>query len=243
MHGTDPSGRAGGFSSELKFVVDDQTGGRIVEWARQRLEPDPNGTGPHGDRYRVTTVYLDTVGRDVFFRRASYGRSKYRLRRYEDSPTVFLERKLRTANRLTKRRTGIDEVTLPLLTGNTLNGDGTAWFRKRVMLRQLGPVCQVSYLRIARTAETADGPVRLTLDVDLTGFASDAYAFEQKPDVSLAAGRAIIELKYRARVPAIFRELVGAFAPSPARWSKYRTAAHALGLVPTAVLDDPPPNV
>ena len=104
--------------------------------------------------------------------------------------------------------------------------------RRRVALRRLRPVCQVSYMRIARVGRTADGPVRLTLDEGMTALASDSFSFETGTGTVLLDGFAIIELKYRNSVPALFKEAVETFALSPARWSKYRAAAEALGLVP-----------
>ena len=92
------AGPSPGFTSEIKFVVDAATGGRIREWARARLAPDPHGAGSFADEYRVSSLYFDTAARDVFHRRGSYGRSKYRIRRYHDEPSVFLERKLRTGS-------------------------------------------------------------------------------------------------------------------------------------------------
>jgi hypothetical protein len=225
--GTGPSG----FSSELKFVVDAAVGARIREWARQRLAADPHGSGSFADAYRVSSVYFDTAARDVFHRRGSYGRSKYRIRRYEEDATVFLERKLRTGSRLAKRRTSIDLAMLPLVAGTTLNGDGTAWFRRRVALRGLRPVCQVSYARTARMGETPSGPARLTLDEGVEAFASEAFTFEERPGVALLEGSAVLELKYRGSIPGVFKEAVETFALVPCRWSKYRTAAAALGLV------------
>ena len=227
-----PAPQAGGFSSELKFVVDAEVARRIRDWARERLEADPHGSGPWSDEYRVSSLYFDTEARDVFHRRRSFGRSKYRVRRYAQDADVFLERKLRNGTRLAKRRTRIDVATLPLIAGSTLNGDATAWFRRRVALRRLAPVCQVTYTRVARTANTPDGPVRLTLDDDLTAMTSDSLIFQSHPGTSLLDGRCIVELKYRDRVPAIVREIVDAFALRPERWSKYRAAAQALGLVP-----------
>ena len=84
-----------GAASELKFVVDADTGMRIVDWARDRLPADPYGTGPFGDEYRVTSLYFDTANLDTLHARGSFGRSKYRVRRYGDHSKVFLERKLR----------------------------------------------------------------------------------------------------------------------------------------------------
>jgi hypothetical protein len=228
VQGTAPTG----FTSELKFVVEAAMAQRIRAWARDRLAPDPHGSGACADEYRVSSVYFDTEARDVFHRRGSYGRSKYRIRRYEQAPTVFLERKLRTASRLAKRRTVIDMATLPLIAGTTLNGDATAWFRRRVALRGLQPVCQVSYVRTARMSNTPDGPARLTLDEQVTAFASESVNFDTRPAIALLEGFAIIELKYRGTVPAVFKEAVESFALTPGRWSKYRTAAQALAIVP-----------
>ena len=239
MQTIDSGSRAGGFSAEIKFVVDRALGVQIREWARARLAADPHGSGPFADEYRVHSVYFDTSDRDVFHRRGSYGRSKYRIRRYSEGPVVFLERKLRNGGRLSKRRTTIDVTTLPhLAVPGMLNGDGTAWFRRRVALRGLQPVCQVTYVRTARMGETPDGEVRLTIDESVRAFSSDAFTFEPHAGMPLLDDVMIIELKYRGRVPAIFRELIDTFALTPGRSSKYRIAAQALGLVETA--DAPP---
>jgi hypothetical protein len=230
MQVAESGGTALGFTSELKFVVDTATGQRIREWARERLGADPHGNGTFADEYRVSSVYFDTEARDVFMRRGSYGRSKYRIRRYEQDSTVFLERKLRTGSRLAKRRTGIDVAMLPLIAGTSLNGDATAWFRRRLALRALQPVCQVTYSRLARMGHTPDGPARLTLDEGLQACISSAYTFVPHPDVRLLEGQAIVEMKYRGRVPSVFKEAVETFALTPGRWSKYRSAVVALGL-------------
>src|SRR6187549_3987267 len=92
---------------EIKFVVDSQMGERIREWARTFLDADPHGTGPFRDEYRTSTLYFDTAEGHVFHRRGSYGRAKYRIRRYEDGDSVFLERKLRRPGMLVKRRTQV----------------------------------------------------------------------------------------------------------------------------------------
>ena len=233
MQATDNGARRAGFSAEMKFVLDAAVGVQIREWARARLDADPHGAGPFADEYRVHSVYFDTDARDVFHRRGSYGRSKYRIRRYSEEATVFLERKLRNGSHLAKRRTIIDVGTLPLLAvPGALNGDGTAWFRRRVALRALQPVCQVMYLRTARVGRTGEGPVRLTVDEGVTAFRSTSVLFESQPAIALLEGSMVLELKYRDTVPAIFRQLIEEFTLTPRRSSKYRTAVQALGLVP-----------
>ena len=224
-------GYPNGYTAEIKFLLNEATGLSVREWARGRLEADPHGHGAHGDEYRVSTLYLDTAARDVFHRRGSYGRSKYRVRRYGEESRVFLERKLRTSSRLAKRRTDIPLETLPLLRGDALNGDATTnWFRRRVSVRQLEPVCRVSYLRTARFASTADGPMRMTLDYSLSASTANAFALDGAGPSPLLTGHMILELKYRGVMPAVFKELADTFALAPGRASKYRVAADALGI-------------
>ena len=219
-----------GYTAEIKFLVNEATGIRIREWARERLAADPHGAGPNADEYRVSTLYLDTTERDVFHRRGSYGRSKYRVRRYGDEPRVFLERKLRTSSRLAKRRTDIPIDTLPLLKAAADGDEETGWFRRRVVVRQLEPVCRVSYLRMARLAETPAGRMRMTLDSLLTASPADTYSLDGAGPAAFLNGHMILELKYRGTMPTVFRQLVDSFALAPGRASKYRTAADILGI-------------
>ena len=224
-------GSSNGYTAEIKFLLTEATGLRVREWARGRLEADPHGAGDHGDEYRVSTLYLDTAARDVFHRRGSYGRSKYRVRRYGDERRVFLERKLRTSTRLAKRRTGIPLEELHLLQNGALDDlDAITWFRRRVSVRQLEPVCRVSYLRTARFADTADGKMRMTLDYSLSASPADAFALDGPGPTPLLTGHMILELKYRGAMPAVFKELADTFALTPGRASKYRVAADALGI-------------
>ena len=126
---------------EIKFVVDAQMGERIRAWARTFLDADRHGTGPFGDEYRTSTLYFDTAEGHVFHRWGSYGRAKYRIRRYGDSDMVFLERKLRRPGMLVKRR---KQVALHDLErwedANTSLGSSAEWFRRRADIRALRAV-------------------------------------------------------------------------------------------------------
>jgi hypothetical protein len=223
---------AGGYTSEVKFVVEASAGREIAQWVREHLIADEHGGGPYGDEYRVTSVYFDTTAGDVFHRRESYGRSKYRIRRYQSERTVFLERKLRTAALLAKRRTQVDIETLGRLGGQALgNGDPARWFERRLQLRSLGPVCQVSYLRIARHARTPAGLARLTLDSGVAAVANPICGFVDGGETGLLDNEMILEIKFRSHVPVAFKQLVERFRLSPRPASKYRLAAKALGVV------------
>jgi hypothetical protein len=219
-----------GYTAEIKFLVNESTGIRIREWARERLAADPHGNGPYADEYRVSTLYLDTAEHDVFHRRRSYGRSKYRVRRYGEEARVFLERKLRTASRLAKRRTDIPLDALGLLKAAGTGDLETKWFRRRVQVRQLHPVCRVSYLRTARLAETPEGRMRMTLDHSLTASPADSFSLDGPGPQSFLNGYMILELKFRGPMPTVFRQLADTFALEPGRASKYRTAADMLGI-------------
>src|SRR6476646_12015117 len=97
---------------EIKALIPLEQAREVRTWARDRMQPDPNAESGAGDVYRITSLYYDTYDFDVFHRRGSFGRSKYRVRRYDSSQRVFLERKLRNESVVTKRRTRvhIDEL-------------------------------------------------------------------------------------------------------------------------------------
>src|SRR5688572_20602071 len=92
-------------ASEIKFLVEPDQAADIRSWARANLTPDPHGTGPFGDEYDTASIYFDTQDLDVLQRNGSYGRAKYRIRRYAQGDVVFLERKLRRPRIVAKRRT------------------------------------------------------------------------------------------------------------------------------------------
>jgi hypothetical protein len=215
---------------ELKFLVAPDVAVKIRLWARTHLDPDANGLGPFGDEYQTTTVYYDTGAYDVFHRRGSFGRSKYRIRRYGDEQTVFLERKMRQPAVLAKRRTNLALASLSRLTEPTLDADWPGyWFHRRLMARRLQPVCQVAYSRMARAVVRNSEQVRLTLDRDLRAMPTSDIPFPHQAGVPAMEGRLILELKYRGAPPAIFRQLVEELALTPQMVSKYRLGLVALG--------------
>ena len=222
------------FASELKFLVDQGVGATIRSWARARLQPDPHGTGAYGDEYRTASVYFDTAGYDVFFRRGSFGRSKFRVRRYGCGDSVFLERKLARPGLVTKRRTLVAREALGRLErpepDRQWSGD---WFARRLQLRGLRPVCQVSYSRTAHVAAAERGPIRLTLDENVRALPAEHVAFTREGGTPVLEPQMILELKYSVRMPDLFQDLVETFALVPQSASKYRLSVVALGCVPS----------
>src|SRR6185436_14814912 len=106
---------ARGQASEVKFLISLAVADEIRVWARANMSPDPHGTGPLGDEYRITTIYLDTPELDVLRRSGTGGRGKFRIRRYGDSDDVYLERKVKRQGRVRKLRTLVPRTELEIL--------------------------------------------------------------------------------------------------------------------------------
>jgi hypothetical protein len=213
---------------EVKFLVSADRSAAVLDWARSRLAADPHAGGPSGDEYRTTTIYFDTPDMAVLNRRGSYGRSKYRIRRYGVSQMAFLERKLRTSDLLSKRRTAIAVAELPGLFSTSGSGEPYRWFVDRVATRQLSPVCQVSYRRHALVGMGPYGPMRLTFDDAITAQPNLTTLFAPDGGAPVATGQVIIEMKFCVETPAVLKHLVEEFGLSPAPISKYRLSLGAL---------------
>lgn len=220
------------FVQEMKFLIAPGCADAIRDWARHNMSPDPHAGGDAGDEYRVTSLYLDTEDFAVYERRGSYARSKFRVRRYGASELIFLERKLKTRNRVGKLRSIVPLPEVELLShANSPKRWAGHWFHERIQLRHLQPVCQISYLRTALLGLTPSGPIRLTLDRELSSLPVQHYAFANPASGSvLLPGQRILELKYKLEVPGLFKELMQKFDLRPQASSKYRMAIETLGL-------------
>jgi hypothetical protein len=220
---------------EIKFVVEAARGPEVQAWMRANLAPDPFGSGPEQDQFETSSLYFETGEFDVFHRRGSYGRSKYRVRRYGTSSIMFFERKFRTERVLIKRRTTASLDDFARLEGHELDPAWYGyWFHRRLVARQLKPLVQVSYVRTARLGHSSHGQVRMTIDFDLRVLPLPDRAFLPGVGFPLMEGQNIIELKFCATLPMIFRQLIDHFALKVQPVSKYRAGLALLGLSPDA---------
>jgi hypothetical protein len=222
---------ARGSASELKFLLDSSCGEQVRQWARTHLEADPHGAGPFSDEYLTSSLYFDTHERDVFHRRGSFGKAKYRIRRYGRLETVFLERKLRTSRMVIKRRTMMPIGVLDDLETLT-DPDRTwpgGWFHRRLMARGLRPVCALSYHRMARGTMVDGLQARLTLDDRVRAAPVARAHFNGDLGVPVLDEQLILELKFRGQLPAVFKRLVEEFKLAAQPVSKYRFGMLALG--------------
>jgi hypothetical protein len=219
-------------ASELKFQIPASLAERICEWARCWLSPDPNADAETGDSYHLSSLYFDTEQLDVFRRNGSFGRTKYRIRRYGPSPMAYLERKLKTNGLVCKRRSPVSLKELERLAqAEAAPGWVGFWYHQRLLLRQLRPECQIAYHRVARTGLNGHGPFRLTVDQGIRALPAPGLSFADSRGGQLVSdGYAIVELKYRNEMPVVFKQLVEQFALNPKRISKYRLAIVGLGI-------------
>lgn len=220
---------------EIKFVVDAARGPEIQAWMRANLAPDEFGSGPERDQFETSSLYFETGQFDVFHRRGSYGKSKYRVRRYGTSPIMFLERKFRTDRVLIKRRTtaALEDFRRIELQEPDPEWYGF-WFHRRLLARRLKPLVQVSYVRTARLGSSPHGKVRMTLDMDLRVLPLPDGAFLPGVGLPLMEQSNIIEIKYCVTLPPVFRDVISRFSLTTQPVSKYRAGLALLGLSPNA---------
>lgn len=220
---------------ELKFVLDEAQACQVEALLAQQLVRDPFSLPELGSAYRIHTVYCDTPEFDVFYAVGNYRRRKYRLRSYGSQSQVFLERKTKVGQRVRKKRTTVAPGDLATLSGfQPRDGWSGDWFHRQLLQRRLNPVCCVSYLRTAYIGTGDEGPIRLTFDRNLSGFASRTWMpVAAAESFSFLEGRVVCEFKFRGTMPALFKSTIQALHLSPCGNSKYRHCLHA-AQVPTS---------
>lgn len=226
-------GGTGAPSYELKFRIDAAKAESILDWARDRLEPDEHADPALDGAYLVHTLYLDTAALDVYHRAPSFRRRKFRVRRYGNDAVFHLEQKTRTGDRVSKRRTPVDgEVLDAMMTAAAVPAEAAwTWFHHRVADRRLGPVLRITYARKAFVGSASAGSPRLTVDDAITAVREPAWSVgDAAGGTPILQTERILELKYQSSLPTPFKQAITMFALTPATLSKYRLAAAPLGL-------------
>lgn len=218
---------------ELKFLLAEDQAKEILERVDGRLMPDPHVNPLLGDGYGITSLYFDTAQFEVYLRLGPYKYRKHRLRRYDQAPCIFLERKSRKGDRVKKRRTMIPDLELALLRNghSQINWPGH-WFHRHLVRRRLLPVCRIAYHRVALIGESATGPVRLTLDRRVRGQLTGEWNVNPLEEgLPVLDDQVICEFKYRVLMPALFKDILQAMQLTPRPVSKYRAFLQASGLL------------
>lgn len=222
---------------EEKYLLPQEAVSEFIRCAREHLAPDPHSDTLLGDGYAVYSLYFDDAQFRTYYSSELARYPKYRIRRYTDEGTLFLERKSRPEGKVRKHRTTITPAELTyLLSGPPQDWEG-GWFYKRLKKRQMRPVCSVSYTRLARMGTIAGQNVRFTLDRELRcAVAEDLCAPAPLSEGALELPVVIAEIKYERVLPEPFAELIARFELTAAVLSKYKRSVEALKLAPEKVV-------
>jgi hypothetical protein len=225
---------------EVKFLLSEEQARAVEAMVRGRLAPDPHGDPALGGAYRITSLYTDTPGFDVFRRVGDYGRSKFRVRRYGAGGPVFVERKDKNGDKVRKCRASVPASDLTILAHGAAPTDWVGgWFHQQLAARRLAPVCRITYERVAYLGAAEGGAVRLTFDRRVRGeLASGWELVPVGASAELLPGQVVCEFKYRLTMPLLFKEIVRALGLNPAACSKYRRFVRAAGIAPGPVADE-----
>ena len=216
---------------EVKFLLTEAEACAVEQRLRPRLAADPHADPSSGGTYRVTSIYFDTPSFDVYRRTERYRRRKYRVRRYGDSASAFLEQKSKSAQQVRKRRTAVPLVELSELVGPPRLDWAGAWFAQQLAARGLQPVCRVSYERVALIGSCTNGPIRVTFDRSARGQKATGHGPEPVSDgVPLLHDEVIAEFKFLESMPPAFKTVVEDLRLTPRPVSKYRRCMEAVGL-------------
>jgi hypothetical protein len=218
---------------EIKFLVPNSLADSLLEVVRRYLPADEHCEPGLQDAYQVSSLYFDTPDWEVYYQSGFHRRRKFRLRRYGHVATIWAERKRKVAGEVSKRRSHFADSELVRLNGEVPSADWPGrWFAERIRRRGLEPTCLVGYRRIARVALTGAGPIRFTVDREMQCRAAEKLAVDPLVGgCKFLAGRSIVEMKFQANLPALFKQLMIDYCLTPQPISKFRFAVESLGLI------------
>lgn len=218
---------------EFKMLVSETVAEEILQSLRTSLEPDPHLDPALRLAYRVTSVYFDTPALDVFHRRRGFRRHKHRIRRYGEEQQIHYERKSKKKNQVWKFRTAVPLASVNSTEDHwsTRGAEVPSWFREELDASSFQAICQIGYERSAWVGHSESGPIRLTIDRQVVGGpVVDGWFARSGTGANLLNDDVIIEMKFLAAMPAIFKEVVERLRLEPSRVSKYRRCVSRLGL-------------
>jgi hypothetical protein len=227
---------------ELKFVLDEKQSHEVESLLAGHLVRDPFALPELGSAYRINTVYCDTPAFEVFHGVGSSRRRKYRVRTYgapDSRSLIYLERKTKVGQKVRKKRATIEASELAALsTFQPREGWHADWFHRQLLIRRLNPICCVSYLRTAYVGANDMGPIRLTFDRNLSGYATTGWLPNSAAEpIPFLAGRVVCEFKFRGTLPTLFKSAIQSLQLTSCGNSKYR---HCLLAAAVATHQDKP---
>jgi VTC domain len=231
---------------ELKYLIDEAITPGLRDFVSSYLEPDDYGLGLPNLSYPVHSLYLDSDDLKTFHSsiNGTKNRFKLRLRYYDEHPEtpVFFEVKARVDNCILKQRCGVRRDAVRWLVRGQLpepeqllsegaRALGALQDFIQLMCRlNARPKAHNSYLREAWVSPHDDS-VRITFDRKIRiepCFLPDALT-EMKRPVRVFPEFVVLELKFTARFPNWFQELVRRFSLMQFSSAKYAEGVILLG--------------
>lgn len=216
------------YRHEYKFLIDERQKAQIF-YRLKGLLPIDSHVSEKGS-YRISSMYFDDY-RDSCYQQNESGineRSKYRIRIYDISSIIRLERKSKK-NGLTSKDMVIlsREQADALLAGKTLPMDAEnqplmlQQFQALMLSKGFRPKTIVEYERIPFIYD--QGNVRITLDMNLTS-SMELDRFFEKDRLRypvLPKGQQLLEVKYDEYLPTFIKEQLELGTLSQTSFSKY----------------------
>jgi VTC domain len=231
---------------ELKYVIREEVSLRIRDFVRSHLQIDEYGATHPNLSYPVHSLYLDSDDLALYWNTVNGNKNRYKLRlRYYESHSpapVYFEIKRRMNDAILKQRGGVRREAVDwILAGHLpepahlISDDprqlGTLQrFSQLMNAQHAQPKAHVAYLREAWISPY-NNHVRLTMDRQVL---CDPEATAHLPTtllnpVSVFGNNVVLELKFTARFPDWFRELVRVFGLTQCAAAKYADGVALLG--------------
>lgn len=224
---------------EYKYLIDEALAARARRMLAGACEPDAHAPG---GRYLCDTLYLDSLGLELYRATAQNARvrHKLRVRAYPESPgaPVFLEVKRRVDDVIVKSRARLaaDAWAALLETGDLglaapdQRGDAER-FLARYHARALVPQVLVRYAREPYSS-VLDDYARVTFDREIAMQPCSALSLAADPRwIPIDAGApspVVLELKFAGRAPRWMVRLVRALELPRLSFSKYARAIESM---------------
>lgn len=228
---------------ELKYLIEKPLAPLIRDFVSSYLELDEYAVGRPNFSYPVHSLYLDSLELKTFHMsvNGAKNRFKLRLRYYDEASPVFIEIKGRVDNCILKRRCPVRRQAIPCLLAGQLPGpddlfssDPRQWavlheFNSLLLNLNARPKAHNHYFREAWVSPV-DSSVRVTIDrqVRLEPYFLPDPVLEMRQPVQVFPGLAVLELKFTARFPGWFQELVRRF-----NLMQFSSAKYAEGIIMT----------
>ncbi|MCE5234947.1 MAG: polyphosphate polymerase domain-containing protein [Clostridiaceae bacterium] len=211
---------------EIKLAINEEDRVILRQGLSAVMTRDANAGA--GGRYKVRSLYFDNFDDKALREKLEGvdGREKFRLRCYNDDPSlILLEKKSKTRGLCKKYQSRLTEEEVRRL----LNGDtafllaGDALQRElyaKLKTEQLRPRAIVDYMREPFVCTA--GNVRVTIDSDIrTGLYSRSFFDAALPTVQAGDTKHLLEVKFDAFLPDVILNVLQIGSRRAAAFSKY----------------------